>query len=258
MEGLSGRASVVLAAIPARYGATRFPGKPLAEILGRPMIAWVVEAALAAGRIDDVAVVTDHEGVARAAEAAGARAVVSDLPAASGSDRIGHLLAADLAADRATIIVNVQGDEPLLEPAAIDAATAVLIGDPVIDIATLLRPLRSGERETDPGLVKVALGDDGRGLYFSRAPIPHGGPWSVHIGLYAYRRRAFDRFVTAPVTRLEAGEKLEQIRALELGMHIRCVDFPSRSIAVDAPEDIARVEAALRGARRLDAGSRAE
>ena len=238
----------VLAAIPARYGATRFPGKPLAAILGRPMIAWVVDAARAAREVDDVAVVTDRVEIARAAEAAGARAVVSDRPAASGSDRIAHLLAADPIAGRAAVVVNVQGDEPLLEPAAIDAAVAELAGDAGFDIATLVRPLRASERADDTDLVKAAVGGNRRALYFSRAPIPEGGDCRIHIGLYAYRRDAFDRFVAAPPTALEKTERLEQLRAIELGLAIGCVDFDSRSIAVDAPDDIARVEAVLRGA----------
>lgn len=239
---------MVLAAIPARYGATRFPGKPLASILGRPMIAWVVEAARAARTIHDVVVVTDRVEIARAAEAAGARAVVSQRPAASGSDRIAHLLAVDGAASRAEVIVNVQGDEPLLEPAAIDAAVEALADDAALDIATLVRPIRASERAADTDLVKAAVGGDGRALTFSRTPIPDGGPCRIHIGLYAYRRTAFDRFAAAPPTAGEKSERLEQLRAIELGLAIGCVDFDSRSIAVDAPGDIARVEAVLRNA----------
>lgn len=245
MESLPDHPAVVLAAIPARYGATRFPGKPLAEILGRPMIAWVVEAARGAGRVDDVAVVTDDESVAKAARNAGARAVVSPRSAASGSDRIAHLLAADPVAGRATIVVNVQGDEPLIEPGAIDAAVDALAADSAADIVTLVRPLRGGEDANDPNLVKAAVGHTGRALYFSRAPIPSGGAGRIHVGLYAYRRAAFDRFVTAPPTALEETERLEQLRALELGLVIRCVAFDSHSIAVDVPADIARVEAVL-------------
>ncbi|HUP00306.1 MAG TPA: 3-deoxy-manno-octulosonate cytidylyltransferase [Gemmatimonadota bacterium] len=239
---------MVLAAIPARWGATRFPGKPLASILGRPMIAWVVDAARSATRVDDVAVVTDHPEIARAAEAAGARAVVSGAPADSGTDRIGHLLAMDPVAAQARIIVNVQGDEPLLEPEAIDAAVRLLDedldSDPATEIATLVRPLRSGERADDPHLVKVAVAGDGRALSFSRDPIPHGAP-RIHIGLYAYRRTAFDRFVEVAPSPLERLERLEQLRALDLGIVVRCVEFDSRSIAVDRPEDLTRVEAVL-------------
>jgi 3-deoxy-manno-octulosonate cytidylyltransferase (CMP-KDO synthetase) len=235
---------VILAAIPARWGARRFPGKLLAPLGGRPVIAWVVEAARAAGTVDLVAVVTDHAEIGRAAEAAGARAVVLDRPAESGSDRIAHLLEADPEAARATVVVNVQGDEPLLEPAAIDAAVRTLEA-PGADVATLVRPLRPGEDPSDPDLVKVAVADDGRALWFSRAPIPHGDPRWIHVGLYAYRRAAFDAFAAAPPTRLERIERLEQLRLLELGRTLRCAEFATRSIGIDSPADLARAEAAL-------------
>lgn len=241
---------VVLAAIPARWGSTRFPGKPLAPILGRPMIAWVVEAARAARLVDDVAVVTDHAGIARAAERAGARALVSDAPAASGTDRVARLLAADPTAARAGIVVNVQGDEPLLEPAAIDLTVEALRRRPEADVATLARSRRVDEDPLDPALVKVALSADGRALWFSRAPIPHGAETLVHVGLYAYRRASFDRFVAEPPTPLELAERLEQLRAIEIGLVIVCERFDSRAIAVDHPRDVARVEALL-AARRM-------
>ena len=236
---------MILGAIPARWGATRFPGKALAEIEGRPLIAWVVESALAARTLDSVVVVTDHEGIARAAEAAGGRAVVIAREAASGTDRIAHLLAADEGCATARIVVNVQGDEPLLEPAAIDAAVDALAASSAPDLATLARPLRPGESAADPDIVKVAVTAAGRALYFSRAPIPHGAASLVHVGLYAYRRSAFDRFVAAPPTALEKTERLEQLRALELGMGIVVVPFASLSIGVDTPEDVARVAATM-------------
>jgi 3-deoxy-manno-octulosonate cytidylyltransferase (CMP-KDO synthetase) len=209
------------------------------------MIAWVVDHARAARSVDQVAVVTDHEGIADAAERAGARALVSAEPAPSGSDRIAQLLAADPVAARAEIVLNLQGDEPLLEPAAIDLAVALLRERPEADVGTLARPRREDEDPDDPMLVKVALAADGRALWFSRAPIPHGASHLVHLGLYAYRRQVFDRFVAAPPTPLEHAERLEQLRALELGLVIACALFDSQAIAVDRSEDIARVEAAL-------------
>lgn len=236
---------MILGAIPARWGAARFPGKALAVIAGRPMIAWVVDAALAARALDAVVVVTDHPEIAEAATAAGGRAVVIDRVADSGTDRIAQLLTADEGSAEARIVVNVQGDEPLIEPAAIDAAVEALRNGPEADVSTIARPLRVGEHADDPDLVKVAVTAEGRALFFSRSPIPHGAPVSVHVGLYAYRRPAFDRFVSAPPTRLERAERLEQLRALELGLSIRVVEFDSRSIGVDAPADVARVEAAL-------------
>lgn len=242
----------VLAAIPARWASTRFPGKPLAPIAGRPMIAWVVRAALGARRVDDVAVVTDHRGVGRAAEAAGARAVVLDRPAASGSDRIAQLLAADRDAARAGVVVNLQGDEPLLEPEVIDAAIAALESRPGADVATLVRTARPGERLDDPNLVKVVRQADGRAADFVRQPVPDGEAKWIHVGLYAYRRPAFDRFAAAPPAARERAERLEQLRALELGLEIVTVEVETAAIAVDAPADIARVEAALAEIRSLD------
>lgn len=249
----------VLVAIPARHGSTRFPGKPLAPILGRPMIAWVVEAAGGAARVDDVAVVTDSEAIAAAVREAGGRVVVSAGKAASGSDRIGHLLEVDPAAARATTVVNLQGDEPAIEPAVIDRAVE-LLDESRFDVGTLVRAARPGERIDDPGLVKVVLAADRRALYFSRAPIPHVapagparvgvGPW-IHVGIYAYRRPAFDRFVAAPPSALERAERLEQLRALELGLTVGCAAVQTEAVAVDVPGDVPRAEAALR--RRLDA-----
>ncbi|HUF90271.1 MAG TPA: 3-deoxy-manno-octulosonate cytidylyltransferase [Gemmatimonadota bacterium] len=239
---------MILGAIPARWGATRFPGKALADVAGRPLIAWVVEAARGSRTLDAVVVVTDHAGIASAATAAGARAVVIAREAASGTDRIAHLLAEDERSSAAQVVVNVQGDEPLLEPDAIDAAVRALRDDPGADVSTLARRLRSGERADDPNLVKVAVTDAGRALYFSRSPVPHGAAPTVHVGLYAYRRAAFDRFAAAAPTRLERTERLEQLRALEIGLSISVVPYDSRSIGVDSPGDVARVEAELSGA----------
>ncbi|MGH7589012.1 MAG: 3-deoxy-manno-octulosonate cytidylyltransferase [Gemmatimonadota bacterium] len=246
----------VLVAIPARHGSTRFPGKPLTPLLGRPMVAWVVDAARGARRVDDVAVITDQEEIAAAAREAGARAVVSDREAASGSDRIAHLLDLDAEAGRATVVVNLQGDEPALEPAAIDRAIE-LLDDGRFDLATLVREPRPGEQIEDPDLVKAVLAPDGRALDFSRHPPPHrtretacdAGPW-IHVGIYAYRRPAFDRFVAAPPSPRERAERLEQLRALELGLAIGCAVVRTASVGVDAPDDVPRAEEAL---RRLDA-----
>lgn len=250
MEVLRRDLALVLAAIPSRYGATRFPGKALAEISGRPMIAWVVELADRAATIDAVRVITDSPAIAQAAETAGAVAVISEREAASGSDRIAHLIELDPVAAGATVIVNVQGDEPLLEPAAIDAAVRALDGDPPVDIATLVRPMRDTERADDQHLVKAVIGDDGRALGFQRERATDSEVSRVHVGLYAYRRRAFDRFAAAPPSRSELTHGLEQLRALELGLVIRCVEVETEAIGVDTPADLERVEAVL---KRLDA-----
>ena len=235
---------MILGAIPARWGSTRFPGKALVEVAGRPLIARVVEAARASRTLDDVVVVTDHAAIARAAEAAGGRAVVIEREAASGTDRIAQLLDIDESCRAAEVVVNIQGDEPLLEPEAIDAAVSTLEAKPV-DIATIARALRRGEGAESPDLVKAVVGGSGRALYFSRAPVPHGAAVLIHIGLYAYRREAFDRFVASPTTALEKVERLEQLRALELGLSIQVVEFDSRSIGVDVPEDVKRAEEVL-------------
>lgn len=236
----------VLVAIPARYGSTRFPGKPLAPLLGRPLIARVVDVARASREADDVVVVTDHEEIAARAREAGARAVVIDRPAQSGTDRIAQLLERDPETARAGIVVNLQGDEPLLEPHLLDRTVALLGERADADLATVARPLRPGEDPADPSLVKVALAEDGRALWFSRAPIPHGGVSLVHVGLYAYRRAAFDRFVSAPPTELERAERLEQLRALENGLTIVCEVGQTDATGVDVPEDVDRVERILR------------
>lgn len=239
---------MVLAAIPARYDSTRFPGKPIAPILGRPMVAWVVDAARCARSVDEVVVVTDHEAIASAARLAGARAVVIQRPAASGSDRIGQLLDEDESAARAKIVVNLQADEPLLEPEAIDRTVEALRDDPAADIVTLVRRFRDDEDPGDPDRVKAVLTGDGMAADFSRfAPPEDNGQW-LHIGLYTYRREAFDRFVVEPPSPREEAERLEQLRAMELGLRIRCVEFDSRAIGVDAPADVARVEAVLEDA----------
>lgn len=235
---------MILGAIPARWGSTRFPGKALVEIAGRPLIARVVEAARASRTLDDVVVVTDHAAIARAAEAAGGRAVVIEREAASGTDRIAQLLDIDESSRVADVVVNIQGDEPLLEPEAIDSAVSALEAK-TVDVATIARALRPGEDVDSPDLVKAVVGGSGRALYFSRAPVPHGAAALIHIGLYAFRREAFDRFVASPPTALERAERLEQLRALELGLAIHVVEFDSRSVGVDVPEDVRRVEEVL-------------
>jgi 3-deoxy-manno-octulosonate cytidylyltransferase (CMP-KDO synthetase) len=250
MEALRRDLALVLAAIPARYAATRFPGKALAEISGRPMIAWVVELSSRAATIDEVRVITDTPAIAQAAEVAGAVAVISERPAASGTDRIAHLLELDPVAARATVVVNVQGDEPLLEPAAIDATVRALDRDPRVDIATLVRPIRNAERPDDPHLVKALIDAEGRALGFQREPAAGEAKSRIHVGLYVYRRHAFDRFAAASPSQSELAHRLEQLRALELGLVIRCVEVETAAIGVDTPADLERVEAVL---KRVDA-----
>jgi 3-deoxy-manno-octulosonate cytidylyltransferase (CMP-KDO synthetase) len=216
-------ASEVMILIPARLAATRLPGKPLADIAGKPMIAHVLARALAAD-LGDVVVATDSEAVCAAAEKAGGRAVMTSADHPSGSDRVFEALARLDPERRIGVVVNVQSDLPTLDPADLRAAAA-LLDDPAVDIATLAAEIRDPAERTNPNIVKVVGTSCGtrrmRALYFSRATAPYGeGPLYHHIGLYAYRREALERFVTLPPSTLEKRERLEQLRALEAGMRI--------------------------------------
>ena len=231
----------VLILIPARMAATRLPGKPLADLGGEPMIVHVVRRAEAA-RLGPVVVATDSEPIAAAVEKAGGRAVMTRADHASGSDRIFEALGIADTENRVRLIVNVQGDLPTLQPADIAAAVR-LLDDPAVDIGTLAAEIvRPGERD-NPNVVKVVGSPVGerrlRALYFTRATAPSGeGPLYHHIGLYAYRRAALQRFVALPPSPLEKREKLEQLRALEAGMRIDVAIVGSVPLGVDTPEDL--------------------
>ena len=241
-------ASDVIILIPARLAATRLPGKPLADIAGKPMIAHVVARAKAA-RIGDVVVATDSEAVAVAAEKAGGRAVMTGTEHPSGSDRIFEALS-QLDPERSIrTVVNVQGDLPTLDPADIRAALGPL-ADSAVDIATIAAEIREPSERTNPNVVKVVGAPIDarrlRALYFTRATAPHGdGPLYHHIGLYAYRRDALERFVRLAPSTLERREKLEQLRALEAGMRIDVALVSSVPLGVDTPEELERARAML-------------
>jgi 3-deoxy-manno-octulosonate cytidylyltransferase (CMP-KDO synthetase) len=232
----------VVAVIPARFASERFPGKPLAEIDGVPMVVRVVRNMAAARSVDRVLVATDDERIAAVVRDGGGEAVLTPSELPSGSDRVWHV-ARELAAG---IVVNVQGDEPLLEASVVDALVDRLRQDPEFDIAT---PVVRVPRTTAaaPDVVTVARDEDGRAFYFSRATIPTGTAdvWR-HIGVYAYRTAALERFVAAPPSALERAEKLEQLRALSLGLRIATVEVTGTTHAVDRPEDVAVVERLLR------------
>ena len=235
--------------IPARMAASRLPGKPLAAIAGRPMIAHVAARALATG-LGPVVVATDTAAIAEAAQAAGARAVMTRTDHVSGSDRIFEAAQAIDPRGQAKVIVNVQGDVPTIEPADIRTVLSPL-ADQAVDIATIAAEIRKADERTNPNVVKVVgspVGDRRlRALYFTRATAPYGdGPLYHHIGLYAYRRAALARFVALPPSPLEKREKLEQLRALENGIQIGVVKVDYDSVGVDAPEDVARVEKFLK------------
>jgi 3-deoxy-manno-octulosonate cytidylyltransferase (CMP-KDO synthetase) len=238
----------VLVLIPARMASVRLPGKPLADIAGEPMIVHVLRRAQAAG-IGPVAVATDSAEIAAAVQKAGGQAVMTRADHASGSDRIFEALGKLDPARRVAIIVNVQGDLPTLAPASIAAAVAPLAED-AVDIATLAAEITRTQERDDPNVVKVVGTPVGpgrlRALYFTRATAPAGeGPLYHHIGLYAYRRAALERFVALPPSPLEKREKLEQLRALEAGMRIDVSIVDSMPLGVDTPEDLARARAML-------------
>ena len=233
--------------IPARYGAQRFPGKPLAPIAGRPMLQHVVEGAKRAKSLARVIVATDDERIAAACRDFGAEVAMTRPDHASGTDRIAEV-AQQLDADA---VVNVQGDEPLIEGFVVDAAVAALASDPDAPMATVVHAAGPGSAE-DANRVKVVLDRHGRALYFSRSPVPFvraGAPapplWQ-HVGLYAYRRDFLLRYPELAPTPAERAEGLEQLRALENGFVIRCAVVEGwESVPVDVPEDVARVEARL-------------
>jgi len=229
--------------IPARFASQRLPGKALADIGGRPMIAHVAARAAAAG-IGPVWVATDSPEIAAAAEAAGARAAMTATAHRSGSDRIAEALGRIDPNGEFDVVVNVQGDEPLIDPQAIRAALA-LMDDAAVDIGTLAVLATPAERD-DPNAVKLVGTESApgrlRALYFTRASAPWGeGPLLRHIGLYAYRRAALARFVGLPPSPLERRERLEQLRAVEAGMRIDAALVDEGSRGVDTPADLERV-----------------
>jgi 3-deoxy-manno-octulosonate cytidylyltransferase (CMP-KDO synthetase) len=234
----------VLVLIPARWGSSRLPGKALADLGGKPMIAHMLALAEAAA-IGRVAVATDSPDVAAAVEAAGGRAVMTRADHASGSDRIHEAMRLVDPQGRAGIILNLQGDMPTLTPAELSAALGPL-ADPAVDIATIATEIRDEAGRTNPHMVKVVGSPVApgrlRALYFTRATAPWGdGPLFHHFGLYAYRRAALERFVSLPPSPLERRERLEQLRALEAGMRIDVTIVEAEPLDVNTVDDLARV-----------------
>ena len=242
--------------IPSRFGSSRFPGKPLAILAGKPLVAWVVEAVKRAKGLDEVLVATDDERIVKAVEQHGGTAVMtpSDLP--SGTDRIAcaarNFLGHDFADD--DILVNVQGDEPLIDPALVERLAAKLEDDSRWSMATAVTPIRNAADFAAKTVVKVVLDREDGALYFSRAPIPcdrdhtpafQGGLYVRHLGVYAYRGAFLKRYIAEPPCELEKTEKLEQLRALWMGAKIAVVRTDDEGVGVDTPEDAARVEKLL-------------
>ena len=238
----------VLIVIPARMAATRLPGKPLADIGGLPMIVHVLRRAQEAA-VGPVVVATDSEAIAAAVAKAGGRAVLTRADHTCGSDRIYEALEQIDANGGAKIIVNLQGDLPTLSPAAIAAVLTPLV-DPAVDIATIAAEIVLPEERSDPNVVKVVGTPIAprrlRALYFTRAAAPAGeGPLYHHIGLYAFRRAALEKFVKLPPSPLERREKLEQLRALEAGMRIDVALVDAVPLGVDTLEDLEKARAML-------------
>ncbi len=234
--------------IPARYGSTRLPGKALADIAGRPMIAWVHDQARRS-RAREIIVATDDERIATACREHGARAEMTAADHASGTDRIAEL-AERCGWDDEQIVVNVQGDEPLLPPKLVSQVADLLAATEAAAIATLTTPVRTEDEFRDPNRVKVVTDREDFALYFSRAPIPHraagpaGGMARRHVGIYAYRAGSLKALSAAPPSPLEREERLEQLRALHLGLRIvvaDAVDAPARG--VDTQEDLEAIRA---------------
>jgi 3-deoxy-manno-octulosonate cytidylyltransferase (CMP-KDO synthetase) len=243
----------IVAVIPARYRSTRFPGKPLALIQGKPMIQWVYEGTVRSRLVTRTVVATDDERIRSAVAAFGGEAVMTSDSHPTGTDRIAEV-AARIPCD---LVVNVQGDEPLIHPSMIDQALQPLIADPSIPMGTVCTRIEHRHEAIDPNIVKVVLDAEGFALYFSRAPIPWDrDAWAgkdsfsdlplthtlfKHIGLYVYRRDFLLAYPSMPQTPLESVEKLEQLRALESGRRIKVVVTEHDSFGVDIPDDLSKI-----------------
>lgn len=243
---------MIIGIIPARYASSRFPGKPLADIGGKPMIQRVVEQAMQAKRLDRVVVATDDERIAERVKSFGGEVVITRTDHPSGTDRcweayqsLIHQL--NSPADGLDYVINIQGDEPFIHPEQIDELAAILDG--TVELATQMTPIRSAQILHDPGKVKIAVNAHGEALYFSRQPIPHlrgvdPANWHEqytyqrHVGLYAYRADTLSEITKLPPSSLEMAESLEQLRWLEAGYRIRLVTTHHNSHGVDTPEDI--------------------
>lgn len=237
----------IVVIIPARYGSTRFPGKPLARIAGKPMVEHVCEQADSCKEVSDVVVATDDDRILDCVQAFGGKAVMTASGHSSGTDRIAEA-AEILHLKDEDIVVNVQGDQPLLPPLILDEMIAPFEEDEGLPMTTLMYRIRDPEEVDNPNHVKVVTDTQGFALYFSRHPIPfYRDPGSnpvhyKHLGLYAYRTAFLKTFTRLPEGRLEAAEKLEQLRVLEHGYRIRVVETDFDSPEVDTPEDVKRVE----------------
>ncbi|MBO4305517.1 MAG: 3-deoxy-manno-octulosonate cytidylyltransferase [Lentisphaeria bacterium] len=245
-------AKKVLAVIPARYGSMRFPGKVLANLGGKPIIQHVWERTFLS-RADEVLVAVDDRNVYNVVLGFGGKAVMTSASHPSGSDRIYEAIRDQEDCD---CVINVQGDEPFIRPEVINSLIDVITEEDGPDMATVVVPCSRAEMAENPNIVKAVLAADGHALYFSRSMIPflrQGGtemPCYRHWGIYAYKRSALEKFVSLPEGNLEKCEKLEQLRALENGMRIKCIITEHASIGIDTPEELEKAEAFLAEEKR--------
>ncbi len=239
----------VVIVIPARFGSTRLPGKPLVSLAGKPMIQHVYERSKLAARASRVIVATDDERIVKAVESFGGTARITRPDHRTGTERVAEVAAHE----KGDIFVNVQGDEPLLDPVSVDTAIEALLEEPAASIATVATPIKTPADIMDPNVVKTVLDFDNNGLYFSRAPIPWVRDTASkiqvrhlkHLGLYVFQRDALLEYPTLPQGELERIEQLEQLRWLENGWKIRVAEVEHDAVSVDVPEDVARVEKLL-------------
>lgn len=237
----------IIGLIPARWGSSRFPGKPLHPIAGKPLVQHVWERVSLCSRLDDIAIATDDKRIFDAALAFGAKAIMTSPDHPSGSDRLAEAVQTF---PSATHVVNIQGDEPLIDPALIDRLAGALVADPALSMATVACPIGQEDDLNNPNIVKVALAGNGDALYFSRSVIPYARnarvtPALRHLGIYAYCRDFLENYVRWEPTPLEKTESLEQLRALENGARIRVILTDHVSVGVDTPEQAVQVEQIL-------------
>jgi len=233
--------------IPVRYGAVRFPGKPLAGILGKPMIQWVYEGAKKSKLLKRIMIATDDVRIVKAAEKFGAEAVLTSADHESGTERVAEA-AAQLDVE---IIINIQGDEPLVDGEMLDALV-IALDDQSVPMATLMAKVTDMTLLQDSHVVKVVTDKNGFALYFSRSALPYQAPdhFFQHIGIYGYRKDFLMNFHRLPASRLERIEKLEQLRVLENGLSIQMIEVPKPTLSVDTPQDIINVERILKARKR--------
>ncbi|MBQ8698250.1 MAG: 3-deoxy-manno-octulosonate cytidylyltransferase [Schwartzia sp.] len=244
----------ILCVIPARYASTRLPGKPLKDVAGKPMICRVYDRAAQAKTLSGVVVATDDERILQAVEAHGGRAMMTARNHPTGTDRLAEVAAAYPDID---LIINVQGDEPLIEPSLIDELGRAFADDAGLKMATVMTPMEDEAERKNPNNVKVVTDKAGYALYFSRSLLPYprndtGAPVYKHIGIYAYRRDFLLAYAKMAPTPLERAESLEQLRALENGYKIRCIATNARFVGVDTPEDLAKVNEIYKAMREKE------